>query len=109
MGWTSHQGSKFKQGVSVPTWIKKSKKFSTACLRGLFETDGSVYKDRGYTTVNFVTIIPTLVEDVVQMIRDAGFSPNIQTHKPRKGEAKYTIRVSKEAAKFVKTIGISKS
>ena len=36
-------GDKVKNQVSVPEWIKKSKDFQIGCLRGLFDTDGSIY------------------------------------------------------------------
>lgn len=36
-------GNKVKNQVSVPEWIKKSKDFQIGCLRGLFDTDGSIY------------------------------------------------------------------
>lgn len=109
LGWEASGGSKFIQKVSVPNWIKKNKTFSMFCLRGLTETDGSVYKDRQYLTVNFVTIIPELAKDVMGMIIRLGFNPNLQIHKPEKGEVKYTIRISKKAREFIDMIGLDKS
>lgn len=109
LGWTALGGSKFNQKVSVPDWIKNDKAYSIPCLRGLIETDGSVYKDREYLTVNFVTIIPNLAEDVMAMIASLGFKPNLQIHEPKNGMTKYTIRISKRAREFIGMLGIDKS
>ena len=109
LGWRANKKSKFNQKVSVPIWIKKSKRLSISCLRGLIETDGSVYKDRKYVTVNFVTTIHNLADDVMEMIIRAGFTPNMQIYKPKNGKIKYTIRVSKNVCEFIEKIGIDKS
>jgi len=49
LGWKVGFGSKYAQNISVPSWIKRNKKYCKACLKGLFETDGSVYEDRTET------------------------------------------------------------
>lgn len=36
-------GNKVKQQVSVPRWIIDDKEFSVACVRGLVDTDGSIF------------------------------------------------------------------
>ena len=36
-------GNKVKQQVDIPDWIKGNKKFLRACVRGLVDTDGSVF------------------------------------------------------------------
>lgn len=109
LGWTANGGPKFIQKVSVPSWIMDDKIFTTFCLRGLIETDGSIYKDRGYLTINFVTIIPRLANDVIAMITNLGFLPNLQIHKHAGRQTKYTIRISRSAKEFIKRIGADKS
>ena len=109
LGWSANLGPKHKQNLSVPNWIKVRKKYTILCLRGLFETDGSVYKDRTYIMVNFVTIIPGLANDVIKMIKDLGFIPNLQTYIQKSGTTKHTIRISKNASGFIKMVGIEKS
>lgn len=109
LGWTAKGGPKFKQKVSVPDWIKNDKELVAFCLRGLIETDGSVYKDRGYLTVNFVTIIPNLAKDVMDIIISLGFKPNLQIHYPKNVATKYTIRISKKTREFIEMTRIDKS
>ena len=108
LGWTAKGGPKYKQNIAVPNWIIKNRKYSIACLRGLLETDGSIYDDRGYKMVNFVTIIPGLAENVVNIIKKLGFRANIYKIKS-KNSAKYTIRLSKNVGRFIQTIDFSKN
>jgi len=39
-------GNKIKNQVDIPEWIKRKSEFQKACLRGLFDTDGSLYCHR---------------------------------------------------------------
>ena len=109
LGWKADKGSKYKQKVSVPLWIKNNKKFTILRLRGLFETDGSIYFDRKYKMVNFTTIIPKLAKDVINMISRIGFKPNVQIFKRKNIKTKYRIRISKNSEKFIKLLSINKS
>lgn len=36
-------GNKIKQQIDIPRWIKKNPKYQIACMRGLVDTDGSVF------------------------------------------------------------------
>ena len=36
-------GHKIRQGLDIPIWIKKNSQYSRACLRGLVDTDGSIF------------------------------------------------------------------
>lgn len=110
LGWKAKMGSKYNQHVHVPKRIIENKKLSIACLRGLMQTDGSIYYDRGYKMVIFVTVIPKLAKDVVKMITSLGFNPHcykIKLRKPQK--TRYNIRVSKNTREFIKKIGLTKN
>ena len=108
LGWKAGKGSKYDQKINIPKWIKQNKKFSMECLRGLLQTDGCIYIDRGYKMVNFVTVIPNLAKDVVSLIKKLGFKANIYKIKT-KTKTRYNIRISKNAKKFIKTIKLQKS
>lgn len=110
LGWAYSKGSKFKQNVSVPNWIKQNKIYTIPCLTGLIETDGSVYMDRKYLMVNFVTVIPKLAQDMMKMLQLLGFKPNLQRNIPKNKRhlEKYTIRVSKNVRKLLEILDICK-
>ena len=107
LGWKAKNGSKFKQKIIVPNWIKINKKYTKWCLKGLFETDGSVYNDRNYVMAIFVTIIPSLAKDVRMMIKSINYTSHTYKIKT-KNKTRYNIRVSKQVESFVKTIGYYK-
>ncbi|EKE19685.1 MAG: hypothetical protein ACD_8C00124G0034 [uncultured bacterium] len=109
LGWSAKGGSKEKQEITIPEWIKKNEKYSISCLKGLFETDGSIYTDRKYLMANFVTIIPTLAADVMEIITGLGFKPNMQLRKEKNEKIKHTIRISKDTEEFIKLVNIDKS
>ncbi len=109
LGWNAKGGSKEKQQIAIPNWIKDDEKYLKLCLKGLFETDGSIYTDRKYLMANFVTIIPTLANDVMEMISSIGFKPNMQLHKEKNGKIKHTIRISKNTKGFIESVSINKS
>ena len=111
LGWKAKGGSKFLQKVSVPNWIKENSKYKINCLRGLIETDGCIYSDRGYKMIMFSTIIPKLAKDVYKMIISLGFYPHL--YKIGKGEnikynfnqkPIYRIRISKNVNKFLSLV-----
>lgn len=115
LGWYAKRGSKFVQNVSVPTWIKSDKEYIINCLRGLFETDGSVYFDRGYKMAIFSTIIKKLAEDVDNLIFSLGFTPHFYEImratdvKKLKVTPKYQVRLSKNVTEFLDLVNIDKS
>ena len=111
LGWKVGRGSKVEQNVTVPDWIKDDVELSRFCLKGLIETDGSIYIDRGYKMVNFVTVIPSLANDVLEMIRRSGFQPHLYqvSHSQASQKDKYTVRVSKNTDKFIELIGFNKT
>ena len=60
--------------------------------------------------VNFVTIIPNIASDVMEMISKIGFKSNIQRIKESKNQKmKYTIRISIKTEEFINTVNINKS
>lgn len=108
LGWKASFGPKYKQGVRIPGWIKRERELTIRCLRGLFETDGSYYQDRGYNMAGFVTIIPSLAKDVEKSIKKIGFKSHTYLIKTG-SKSRYNMRVSRDAEKFVKLIKYNKS
>jgi DNA-binding transcriptional regulator WhiA len=111
LGWKAKGGSKFKQNVSIPAWINRNRKYKINCLRGLIETDGTIYYDRGYKMVMFRTIIPKLANDFYNTVISLGFEPNIYKLKGvkrnkynLKQRAIYNIRLSKDVKNFLDLI-----
>lgn len=106
--WKWNKGPKDAQNVSVPKWISKKSEYAKEALRGLLQTDGSIYQDRGYVVVNFVSTTPALSNDVFDMIKNLGYQPNIQRLTQKNGKIKHTIRISKNTEKFIEEINLWK-
>jgi len=74
-------GRKAKAGI--PEWIKAEEKYLAACLRGLFDTDGSVYRlARKYPNllrISFKNANEALLEDVRAGLLALGFHPSKAT------------------------------
>jgi len=106
LGWKSGQGSKFMQNVSAPDWIKQNKGYKISCLKGLIETDGSIYFDRSYKTIMFSTIIPELANDVLEIMNSLEFEPKIYKIKRNSSNQKtiYNIKLSKNVAEFLNLV-----
>jgi LAGLIDADG-like domain len=96
-------GSKQRQNVLVPEWIREDRSLSIHCLRGLVETDGAVYLDRGYQMVVFSTVMPALAQQVDAMIRSLGFRPRLYRirQSPGKDALKYPVRLSRQVRAFL--------
>jgi len=103
LGWKALGGSKHHQGVEVPRWICEDRWLTIPCLRGLIETDGAIYRDRGYPMVIFSTVIPKLAQQVDAMMRDLGFRPHLyRTRQDRNSESvKYQVRLSQDVRAFL--------
>lgn len=78
LGWKAKGGSKIFQKVSVPIWIKHNSTYRKECLRGLFQTDGSLYFDRGYVMANFTSVCYTLIKDVEEMLENISFKTKVR-------------------------------
>lgn len=108
MPWKVGKGSKFEQNADVPTWIQSNKNFTKHCLRGLIQTDGSIYSDRGYLMVNFTNNTKVLAESVIEMISSLGYKPHLYKSMQNSGNPKYTVRLSKNVEKFISEINLAK-
>lgn len=68
--------NKVRSQVGVPLWILRNKKFYAPCLRGLFDTDGSIYKIRSGHQISFRNMSVPLLKDIRFMLLKTGFNPS---------------------------------
>ncbi len=99
-------GSKIKNKTTIPNWIIKNKAFSRACLRGLIDTDGSIFKmsnkDPHLLRISFTNYNTALLKDARETFMRLGFHPS----KPIDNKRFYLSRQS-EIKKYLKEIGFS--
>ena len=98
-------GNKIKNKASFPEWIFKNRKFASAGLRGLFDTDGGIYeKQKGYSraVIEFQTKSPYINRDIIRLIDILGF-------KSSKGDSLLNIRIQnqEDIHKFFRIVGSS--
>ncbi|MDO8583008.1 MAG: LAGLIDADG family homing endonuclease [bacterium] len=103
LGWYAKKGSKIIQNVSIPNWIKEDHEYKISCLRGLIETDGSIYTDRKYRMVMFTNASHDLAKDVLEIIISLGFKPRFYIAN-NGGHTIYRIRIAKNVSEFLDLI-----
>ena len=102
-------GNKVRRQIGIPSWIKKGGRDTfISCLRGLFDTDGSVYyhkykvnsKPYSYTKMAFTSASSKLVDDVWWLLSKAGIISRIsRNHKDVVIDSKEMVK------KYFDTIG----
>ncbi len=102
-------GNKLRQEIDIPLWIKENIFFSRTCLRGLFDTDGSIYLDKHkinetvYKSWNvaFTSYSKNLLASIKDLLIKEGFHP---THTSINS---IRLRRKEEIIKFFDIIGSS--
>ncbi|MBI4225481.1 MAG: LAGLIDADG family homing endonuclease [Candidatus Sungbacteria bacterium] len=100
-------GNKVKQQVDMPQWIKDNLKYQIACLRGLVDTDGSVFRHRyksngklySYKKIDFTNRSIPLLTSVSNILKILGIKHRIA------GNYKIRIEAQKDVERFFKLIG----
>jgi len=97
-------GDKIRNLLDIPDWIKENKEFLKFCLRGLYDTDGSVYKltNQNSYQILFTNYNPVLLNSVRQSLLSLG----IGVSKISRGRD-ITITKKSELRKFLKEVGFS--
>lgn len=103
------QGNKIKQQIDIPDWIKKDNSYKKACLRGIFDTDGSVYLDKHFykgkeyksMNIDFTSASKPLLRSIRKVLVDIGFTPTSSYYKSVK------LRRKNEVISFFDVIGSS--
>ncbi|MBN2421430.1 hypothetical protein JXB27_04090 [Candidatus Woesearchaeota archaeon] len=109
-----------KTFVEIPKSILENKKTHIPFLRGLFDTDGSIFFQKSNSTKNpihkfpRITLVSTshlLIEQVANILLSLGYSPKIQ--KPSKGKRdknpshRLSIHRRQDTAKWIEETGFS--
>lgn len=72
------RGDKIEHQASFPQWIRENLLYSTACVRGLFDTDGGLYfhkkEKRSYLGWCFASFSEPLLFDVLNTLQKLGFN-----------------------------------
>jgi len=84
-------GNKVRQQCDIPDWIKKNKEFSLACVRGLIDTDGSVFTHRyivngkqySYKKLGFTSRSAPLRRSSAHILETLGMSPRMSGYDVR--------------------------
>ena len=107
LGWKAGEGSKFDQNAKVPHWIWIKDEYVIACLKGLIESDGCVYSDRGYPMVVFTNTVKDLALQVHALMELLGFKPRTYHLVPKskfKVKRIYHVRLSKNVQEFLNIV-----
>lgn len=82
-------GNKINQNIDIPHWIKHRKDFAISCVRGLIDTDGSVFshhylskaRSYSYKKLSFTSASPLLLESVAHILKELGMKPRFGSNK----------------------------
>lgn len=99
-------GNKIKNKASIPYWIKENHEFLAACLRGLVDTDGSVFRlARKYPNtvrIGFTSYIPSLQQDFIDSLNQLGIkSSKVTNHR------NICITSKKDVTLFLERVGFN--
>ncbi|MFQ6049889.1 MAG: helix-turn-helix domain-containing protein [Candidatus Paceibacterales bacterium] len=78
-------GSKIKQQIDIPDWIKRNKKYAIACVRGLVDTDGGIFTHRykvngkwySYKKLCFTSYSKPLRQSVFDILKKNGLNSRL--------------------------------
>lgn len=83
--WLQNQGlvfNKVREQVDVPVWIFSRVVYKKACIRGFFDTDGSVYKLRHGIQLSFTNYSRPLLLSLRKMLFELEYKPSrLSSHK----------------------------
>ncbi len=71
-------GNKITNKLGIPQWIKSNNNYLRACIRGLFDTDGCIYKltNQNSYQICFTNYNPILLNDVRNSLIYLGIKPS---------------------------------
>lgn len=82
-------GNKLKQGLDIPSWIRKNSEFERACIRGLVDTDGCIFeechnikgKKYNYKRVNVVSASSKLRKSIFDILKKNDLCPKVRNNR----------------------------
>ena len=101
-------GDKIKNKLKIPEWIKSNQIFYKAFIRGLIDTDGSIFRmsnqDPQLLRISLTNFIPDLLDEIRNGLIDMGFNPSkIICNKH------FYLSRKDNITKYIKEIGFSNS
>ncbi len=97
-------GNKKENEAKIPDWIMKDKMYIRACIRGLFDTDGTVFEQKGNLKIELASGIPSLQKTFYKLMIMIGF--NKKWSKPNSSNvSRYGIYSKEDVNKFINEIG----
>ena len=93
-------GNKLKQNLDIPAWIRKNSEFEKACIRGIMDTDGCIFKEchkikgkfYNYKRLNITSASPFLRKSIFEIFEKNGLSPKIRNNRCVQIEDKEKIK-----------------
>lgn len=103
------KGNKLRAEIDVPQWIQSNKEYSQACIRGMFDTDGSIFqevhkhanKSYSYPRMAFVSYSPGLRSTIVSLLRRMNVEARIRN------ERNVTIERFTDIKEYFRIVGSS--
>ncbi|MFH0831182.1 MAG: hypothetical protein V1895_03930 [Parcubacteria group bacterium] len=102
-------GNKVKQQVGVPSWIIQNRRYALACVRGLMDTDGCIfrethfYKNKAYSypRMSFVNHSIPLCSFMFEVLRKAGIMARFRSNRA------VTIELPNDVRKYKCIVGFN--
>jgi len=99
------KGNKTKQQSDIPSWVKKERRYYLSCIRGLMDTDGSIFthrykvkgKEYAYKKIIFTNRSMPLLQSVFFILKKEGFNPR------KTGQAVY-LESQQDVGRYMKQI-----
>lgn len=100
-------GNKVRQQVAIPSWIMRNQLYTRACVRGLMDTDGSVfterhcYKDKvySYKVLTLTNYSRPLIKQCRKILQ------NLKIKSIINNEKRFSVRIKTRIKKYLDLIG----
>ena len=90
-------GDKNKNRISIPKWVFQDKKYLIPCIRGLFDTDGSIYRKYGnYSQIQFKFGHFEIVDSIRKGLVILDFKPTKITSELNNGFTHWKVYLSRQ-------------